>query len=173
MRMTPATLLTELNRLGGENGICRVDMWIRFVGMKSRGVYKTPGGTVLPTARRAFESICLDRGEAQLKGDLMPRYAELVYNGFWFLPERLALQEAIDKTQKFVAGPVRLKLYKGHTIVVGRKSEFSLCDNKISSFEDDGGAHDQKGAAGFIELQALRLRTLARNRGDGWSKELL
>lgn len=174
VRMSPATLLTELNRLGGDNGIGRVDIVeSRFVGMKSRGVYETPGGTILLTARRAIESVCLDRGEAHLKDDLMPRYAELVYNGFWFSPERLAMQEAIDKTQKFVTGTVRMKLYKGNTMVVGRKSQYSLYDAKISSFEDDGGAYDQKDAAGFIKLQALRLRTLASARGDEWSKLLM
>ncbi|PRW58065.1 Argininosuccinate synthase isoform A [Chlorella sorokiniana] len=174
VRMSPATLLTELNRLGGENGIGRVDIVeSRFVGMKSRGVYETPGGTILLTARRAMESLCLDRGEAHLKDDIMPRYAELVYNGFWFSPERLALQELVDKTQQFVEGTVRVKLYKGNVIVCGRKSQYSLYDSKISSFEDDEGAYDQKDAAGFIKLQALRLRTLARNRGDAWRNELL
>lgn len=167
--------------------------------MKSRGVYETPGGTVLLAARRGIESICLDRGEvrelifslfsiffaiskrcfstffslslifpfqkqAHLKDELMPRYAELIYNGFWFSPEREALQAAIDSTQKFVKGTVRVKLYKGNVTVVGRKSPYSLYDDKIASFEDDAGAYDQKDAAGFIKLQALRLRTLAANR---------
>ncbi|KAK9798551.1 hypothetical protein WJX73_002894 [Symbiochloris irregularis] len=160
-RLAPHTLLTALNTLAGQNGIGRIDIVeSRFVGMKSRGVYETPGGTVLLTARRAIESICLDRGESHLKDDLMPRYAELVYNGFWFTPERLALQAAIDATQKYCTGTVRLKLYKGNTIIVGRRSQFSLYDEKIASFEDDGGLYDQKDAAGFIKLQALRLRTL-------------
>eukprot|EP00884_Botryococcus_braunii_P020860 jgi/Botrbrau1/7458/Bobra.0083s0023.1 len=165
-RLSPATLLAQLNKVAGDNGIGRVDIVeSRFVGMKSRGVYETPGGTVLLTARRAMESITLDRGEMHLKDELMPRYAELVYNGFWFSPERIALQAAIDQTQQFVTGTVRLKLYKGNVIVVGRKSKFSLYDDKIASFEDDGGLYDQKDAAGFIKLQALRLRTLAVNRG--------
>ena len=134
--------------------------------MKSRGVYETPGGTLLLTARRAVESITLDRGEAYLKDDLMPRYAELVYNGFWFSPERVALQAAIDATQEHMCGTARLKLYKGNAIVVGRKSPFSLYSEKIASFEDDQGAYDQKDAAGFIKLQALRLRTLGSTRGS-------
>lgn len=164
--MSPATLLTKLNELGGANGIGRADIVeSRFVGMKSRGVYETPGGTVLLAAHRAIESISLDRSEMHMKDDLMPRYAELVYNGFWFSPERLALQALVDKTQEYCTGTVRLKLYKGNVIITGRKSPVSLYDNKISSFEDDGGAYDQKDAAGFIKLQALRLRTLARNRG--------
>jgi argininosuccinate synthase len=165
VKLSPATILTRLNELAGGNGIGRIDIVeSRFVGMKSRGVYETPGGTILLAARRGIESICLDRGEAHLKDDLMPRYAELVYNGFWFSPERRAMQAAIDETQKFVAGTVRVKLYKGNVTVVGRKSPYSLYDDKISSFEDDGGAYDQKDAAGFIKLQALRLRTLATNR---------
>jgi argininosuccinate synthase len=164
-RLSPASLLTQLNKVAGDNGIGRVDIVeSRFVGMKSRGVYETPGGTVLLTAHRAVESVCLDRGEAHLKDDLMPRYAELVYNGFWFSPERRALQAAIDETQKYCTGTVRLKLYKGNVIVVGRKSPYSLYDEKIASFEDDGGLYDQKDAAGFIKLQALRLRTLGTNR---------
>lgn len=165
--LSPASLLTKLNKLGGDNGIGRVDIVeSRFVGMKSRGVYETPGGTILLTARRAMESITLDRGEAHLKDDLMPKYAELVYNGFWFSPERKAMQALIDETQQYVTGTVRLKLYKGNTIVVGRKSPFSLYDPVIASFEDDKGLYDQKDAAGFIKLQALRLRTLgvARKR---------
>ncbi len=165
-RMSPATLLAELNRLGGENGIGRADIVeSRFVGMKSRGVYETPGGTVLLAARRAVESVCLDRGEAHLKDELMPRYAELVYNGFWFSPEREALQAAIDATQRCMTGTARLKLYKGGAYVVGRKSRFSLYNATIASFEDDGGAYDQADAAGFIKLQALRLRTLGGVRG--------
>ena len=166
--MTPATLLAKLNELGGNNGIGRADIVeSRFVGMKSRGVYETPGGTVLLAAHRAIESICLDRSEMHLKDDIMPKYSELVYNGFWFSPERLALQALVDKTQEYCTGTVRLKLYKGNVIVVGRKAPTSLYDSKISSFEDDGGAYDQKDAAGFIKLQALRLRTLARNRHTG------
>ncbi|GAB4823514.1 hypothetical protein N2152v2_010560 [Parachlorella kessleri] len=165
--MSPATLLTKLNELGGQNGIGRVDIVeSRFVGMKSRGVYETPGGTILLTAHRAIESICLDRGEAHLKDDLMPRYAELVYNGFWFSPERLALQELVDRTQQYCTGAVRLKLYKGNVSVVGRKSQYSLYSSRIASFEDDQGAYDQKDAAGFIKLQALRLRTLTTTRGS-------
>lgn len=163
--LSPASLLAKLNELGGNNGIGRADIVeSRFVGMKSRGVYETPGGTVLLAAHRAIESICLDRAEMHMKDDVMPRYAELVYNGFWFSPERLALQALIDKTQEFCTGTVRLKLYKGNVTVVGRKAPTSLYDTKISSFEDDGGAYDQKDAAGFIKLQALRLRTLARKR---------
>ncbi|KAG7668333.1 hypothetical protein KSW81_002225 [Nannochloris sp. 'desiccata'] len=163
--MTPATLLAKLNQLGGDNGIGRADIVeSRFVGMKSRGVYETPGGTVLMAAHRAIESICLDRSEMHLKDDIMPKYSELVYNGFWFSPERVALQALVDKTQEYCTGTVRMKLYKGNVIIVGRKAPTSLYDSKISSFEDDGGAYDQKDAAGFIKLQALRLRTLARNR---------
>lgn len=164
-KMSPATILTALNKLAGENGIGRLDIVeSRFVGMKSRGVYETPGGTILLHARRAMESITLDRGEMHLKDELMPKYAELLYYGFWFSPEREALQAAIDKTQEFVEGVVRLKLYKGNVVVVGRKSPFSLYDQKLSSFEDDEGLYDQIDAAGFIKLQALRLRTLGTNR---------
>jgi argininosuccinate synthase len=165
VRMSPATVLAKLNELGGANGIGRLDIVeSRFVGMKSRGVYETPGGTVLLTARRAMESITLDRGEAHLKDELSPRYAELVYNGFWFSPEREALQKLVDETQKFVTGTVRVKLYKGNTIVVGRKSPYSLYDPVIASFEDDAGLYNQADAGGFIKLQALRLRTLGVNR---------
>ncbi|DBB00397.1 TPA: hypothetical protein ACH3X3_002120 [Trebouxia sp. C0006] len=164
-QLSPASLLTQLNKVAGENGIGRIDIVeSRFVGMKSRGVYETPGGTVLLAAHRAMESICLDRGEMHLKDELMPKYAELIYNGFWFSPEREALQAAIDVSQKYVSGTVRLKLYKGNTIVVGRKSPNSLYNEKIASFEDDEGLYDQKDAAGFIKLQALRLRTLGSNR---------
>lgn len=164
-QLSPASLLTQLNKVAGENGIGRIDIVeSRFVGMKSRGVYETPGGTVLMAAHRAIESICLDRGEMHLKDELMPKYAELIYNGFWFSPEREALQAAIDVSQKYVSGTVRLKLYKGNTIVVGRKSPNSLYNEKIASFEDDEGLYDQKDAAGFIKLQALRLRTLGSNR---------
>ncbi|KAL6777009.1 AGS1 [Auxenochlorella protothecoides x Auxenochlorella symbiontica] len=167
VRLSPATLLARLNQLGGDNGIGRVDIVeSRFVGMKSRGVYETPGGTVLLTARRALESLCLDRGEAHLKDELMPKYAELVYNGFWFSPERAALQALVDETQKHATGTVRVKLYKGNVVVVGRKSPFSLFDQRVASFEDDEGAYDQRDAAGFIALQALRLRTLASQRGS-------
>ncbi|CAK0731909.1 hypothetical protein CVIRNUC_000059 [Coccomyxa viridis] len=166
-KLSPASLLAQLNEVAGDNGIGRIDIVeSRFVGMKSRGVYETPGGTILLTARRAVESICLDRGELHLKDELMPRYAELVYNGFWFSPERRALQAAIDETQRFCTGTVRVKLYKGNVMVVGRKSQYSLYDEKIASFEDDGGLYDQKDAAGFIKLQALRLRTMGANRGE-------
>eukprot|EP00775_Hariotina_reticulata_P003963 gene3963-4216_t len=163
--LSPAAMLTALNKVAGDNGIGRVDIVeSRFVGMKSRGVYETPGGTVLLTARRAMESITLDREEAHLKDDLMPKYAEMVYNGFWFSPERLALQALIDETQQYVTGTVRLKLYKGNVIVVGRKSPYSLYDPVIASFEDDKGLYNQADAGGFIKLQALRLRTLGVNR---------
>ncbi|EFJ48533.1 argininosuccinate synthase [Volvox carteri f. nagariensis] len=165
VRMSPATLLTKLNELGGANGIGRVDLVeSRFVGMKSRGVYETPGGTILQVAHRAMESITLDRAELHLKDDLMPRYAELVYNGFWFSPEREALQALVDKTQQFCTGAVRVKLYKGNVQVSGRKSPFSLYDKVIASFEDDKGLYNQADAGGFIKLQALRLRTLGVNR---------
>ncbi|KAI8472166.1 MAG: argininosuccinate synthase [Monoraphidium minutum] len=165
VKMSPATVLTKLNQLGGDNGIGRIDIVeSRFVGMKSRGVYETPGGTILMTARRAMESITLDRGEAHMKDDLMPKYAELVYNGFWFSPEREALQAMVDKTQEYVTGTVRVKLYKGNVIVVGRKSPYSLYDPVIASFEDDQGLYNQADAGGFIKLQALRLRTLGVNR---------
>ncbi|MEM8687285.1 MAG: argininosuccinate synthase [Pseudomonadota bacterium] len=158
---SPAELLTALNGLGHDNGIGRLDLVEnRFVGMKSRGVYETPGGTILLTAHRAMESITLDRGAAHLKDELMPRYAELIYNGFWFAPEREMLQAAIDKSQEHVEGTVRLKLYKGNVIVVGRESEKSLYDDALVTFEDDEGAYDQVDAKGFIRLNALRLRTL-------------
>lgn len=160
--MSPATLLTALNDLGRDNGIGRLDLVEnRFVGMKSRGVYETPGGTILLAAHRAIESVTLDRGAAHLKDELMPRYAELIYNGFWFSPERLMLQAAIDESQARVEGTVRLKLYKGNVIVTGRKSDATLYDDALVTFEDDQGAYDQKDAAGFIKLNALRLRTLA------------
>ncbi len=159
--MSPATLLTELNDLGRDNGIGRVDLVEnRFVGMKSRGVYETPGGTILLAAHRAIESLTLDRGAAHLKDELMPRYAELIYNGFWFSPEREMLQALIDKSQENVEGEVRLKLYKGNVIVIGRKSDKSLYNMNLVTFEDDRGAYDQKDAEGFIRLNALRLRTL-------------
>ncbi len=164
-KMSPATLLTRLNDLGRDNGIGRLDLVEnRFVGMKSRGVYETPGGTILLYAHRAMESITLDRGAAHLKDDLMPRYAELIYNGFWFSPEREMLQAAIDLSQESVEGKVRLKLYKGNVIVTGRESDKSLYSEELVTFEDDQGAYDQKDANGFIRLNALRLRTLAARK---------
>jgi len=163
--LSPAKLLTELNALGKANGIGRVDLVEnRFVGMKSRGIYETPGGTILYAAHRAIESLTLDRGAAHLKDELMPRYAELIYNGFWFSPEREMLQAAIDKSQEFVAGTVRLKLYKGNVAITGRSSTNSLYAQDLVTFEEDRGAYDQKDAAGFIKLNALRLRTLASRR---------
>ena len=165
--MTPAEVLTELNRLGGENGIGRLDIVEnRFVGMKSRGAYETPGGTIMLRAHRAIESITLDREVAHLKDSLMPKYAELIYNGFWWSPEREMLQVAIDHSQEFVSGVVRLKLFKGNVDVVGRRSPHSLFDEKIATFEDDGGTYDQADAEGFIKLNALRLRNLARKRSQ-------
>ena len=165
--MTPAEVLTELNRFGGENGIGRLDIVEnRFVGMKSRGAYETPGGTIMLRAHRAIESITLDREVAHLKDSLMPKYAELIYNGFWWSPEREMLQVAIDHSQEFVSGVVRLKLFKGNVDVVGRKSPHSLFDEKIATFEDDGGTYDQADAEGFIKLNALRLRNLARKRSQ-------
>ncbi|MGY8993789.1 MAG: argininosuccinate synthase [Rhodospirillales bacterium] len=156
--MTPATLLEKMNELGGANGIGRLDMVEnRFVGMKSRGVYETPGGTVLLQARRAVESLTLDREAAHLKDELMPRYAKLVYNGFWFAPEREMIQAAIDESQKYMNGTARLKLYKGNAIVVGRKSSDSLYSEAHATFEEDD-VYDQRDAAGFIKLNALRLR---------------
>jgi argininosuccinate synthase len=164
-KLSPAALLTRLNELGKANGIGRIDLVEnRFVGMKSRGIYETPGGTILYAAHRGIESITLDRGAAHLKDELMPRYAELIYNGFWFSPEREMLQAAIDKSQEFVAGTVRLKLYKGNVMVVGRASPNSLYAQDLVTFEDDRGAYDQKDAAGFIKLNALRLRTLASRK---------
>ena len=167
--LSPASMLAALNDLGRDNGIGRIDLVEnRFVGMKSRGVYETPGGTILIAAHRAMESITLDRGAAHLKDELMPRYAELIYNGFWFSPEREMLQALIDKSQEDVEGTVRLKLYKGNVIVTGRQSPKSLYSDALVTFEDDRGAYDQKDAAGFIRLNALRLRTLAaRDRKDG------
>ena len=162
----------RLNELGGANGVGRLDLVeSRFVGMKSRGVYETPGGTVYQVAHRAVESVALDRGEMHLKDELMPRYAELIYNGVWFSPERLMLQAAIDRSQQYVTGIAKVKLYKGSVSVVGRKSPFSLYNQNLSSFEDDGGAYNQKDAEGFIKLQALRLRTLATSHG-GIKKKL-
>ena len=161
-RMSPAELLARLNDLGRDNGIGRLDLVEnRFVGMKSRGVYETPGGTILLTAHRAMESITLDRGASHLKDELMPRYAELIYNGFWFSPEREMLQAAIDHSQAHVEGAVKLALYKGNVMVTGRASIQSLYDEALVTFEDDAGAYDQADAAGFIKLNALRLRTLA------------
>ncbi|MEW9856219.1 argininosuccinate synthase [Novosphingobium sp. M1R2S20] len=161
--MSPATLLTELNELGYKHGIGRLDLVEnRFVGMKSRGMYETPGGTIYAAAHRGVEQITLDRGAAHLKDELMPKYAELIYNGFWFAPEREMLQAAIDHSQARVNGTVRLKLYKGMASVVGRKSPDSLYSERHVTFEDDAGAYDQKDAAGFIKLNALRLRLLAQ-----------
>ncbi|MDD3799925.1 MAG: argininosuccinate synthase [Novosphingobium sp.] len=163
MPMSPATLLTELNELGRKHGIGRLDLVEnRFVGMKSRGMYETPGGTIYAAAHRGIEQITLDRGAAHLKDELMPRYAELIYNGFWFAPEREMLQAAIDHSQQKVAGTVRLKLYKGGVYLVGRKSPNSLYSERHVTFEDDAGAYDQKDAGGFIKLNALRLRLLAK-----------
>ncbi len=164
-RLSPAALLTRLNELGGRHGIGRLDLVEgRFVGMKSRGIYETPGGTVLLEAHRGIEQITLDRGAAHLKDELMPRYAELIYNGFWFSPERDMLQAAIDTSQEHVTGTVRLKLYKGLARTVGRWSEHSLYSEAHVTFEDDAGAYDQKDAAGFIQLNALRLRLLAARK---------
>ncbi|MCD1644614.1 argininosuccinate synthase [Aurantimonas coralicida] len=164
--MKPHELLAALNDLGRDNGIGRLDLVEnRFVGMKSRGIYETPGGTILLAAHRAMESITLDRGAMHLKDELMPRYAELIYNGFWFSPEREMLQAAIDHSQRHVEGTVRLKLYKGNVIVEGRESAKSLYSDALVTFEDDHGAYDQKDAAGFIKLNALRLRTLAKRDG--------
>jgi argininosuccinate synthase len=157
--MTPARVLTELNRLGGRHGIGRIDIVEnRYVGMKSRGCYETPGGTIMLKAHRAIESITLDREAAHLKDELMPRYARLIYNGYWFSPEREMLQKAIDVSQSNVNGDVRLKLYKGNVEVVGRRSDQSLFDERLCTFEDDEGAYDQKDAGGFIKLNSLRLR---------------
>ncbi|WP_290648441.1 argininosuccinate synthase [Aquisalimonas sp.] len=164
--MSPAQILSRLNALGCAHGIGRLDIVEnRYVGMKSRGCYETPGGTILLKAHRGIESITLDREAAHLKDELMPRYAKLIYNGYWFSPEREALQAAIDHTQQVVNGVVRLKLYKGGVSVVGRKSDTnSLFDERIATFEDDAGAYDQKDAEGFIKLNALRLKLQARNR---------
>ncbi len=163
-KMTPATLLTELNRIGGAHGIGRLDLVEnRYVGMKSRGCYETPGGTILLKAHRAIESITLDREVAHLKDELMPRYASLVYNGYWWSPERVMLQKMIDESQLRVNGGVRLKLYKGNVIVVGRRSERdSLFSTQLATFEDDAGSYNQADAGGFIRLNALRMRVAAR-----------
>ena len=164
-KLSPAALLAKLNELGRANGIGRVDLVEnRFVGMKSRGMYETPGGTILLAAHRGIEQVTLDRGAGHLKDELMPRYAELVYYGFWFAPEREMLQAAIDKSQEFVTGRVRLKLYKGNVGVVGRESPYSLYDQELVTFEEGAAAYDQHDAEGFIKLNALRLRTLGQRR---------
>ena len=163
--MSPAAILTRLNELGGKHGCGRLDLVEgRFVGMKSRGIYETPGGTLLLEAHRGIESITMDRGAMHLKDELMPKYAELIYNGFWFSPEREMLQAAIDASQAYVTGTVRLKLYKGQARTVGRWSDFSLYSEAHVTFEDDAGAYDQKDAAGFIQLNALRLKLLAARK---------
>ena len=162
MRMSPAALLATLNKLGGAHGIGRLDLVEnRYVGMKSRGCYETPGGTILLPAHRAIESLTLDREVAHLKDSLMPKYAEMIYNGYWWSPERKMMQAMIDASQAFVNGVVRMKLYKGAAIVAGRKSDDSLFDAKIATFDDDGGAYNQKDAEGFIKLNALRMRIAA------------
>jgi len=164
-KMSPATVMEFLNKVGGENGVGRDDIVEnRFVGMKARGCYETPAGTIMLKAHRAMESLTLDRNAAHLKDELMPKYAEMIYNGFWFSPEREMLQALIDQSQEFVSGNVRLKLYKGNVVVVGRTSENSLFDEAIATFEEDGGAYDHKDAEGFIKLNALRLRTAAKKR---------
>jgi argininosuccinate synthase len=164
-KLTPAALLSQLNDFGRINGIGRLDLVEnRFVGMKSRGMYETPGGTILLAAHRGIESITLDRGAAHLKDELMPKYAELVYYGFWFTPEREMLQAAIDKSQEFVTGRVKLKLYKGNVTVVGRESKYSLYDQELVTFEEGAVAYDHRDAEGFIKLNALRLRTLGQRR---------
>ena len=170
VRLSPASLLTRLNELGKANGIGRLDLVEnRFVGMKSRGVYETPGGTILLLAHRSMESITLDREAGHLKDSLMPRYAELIYNGFWFSPERRMLQALIDTSQKSVSGRVRLKLYKGNVTCIGRESPNSLYDTRVVTFEDDQGAYDQVDAQGFIKLNALRLRlgAMVGRKGGG------
>jgi argininosuccinate synthase len=164
-KLSPAALLTRLNELGRANGIGRLDLVEnRFVGMKSRGMYETPGGTILLAAHRGIESITLDRGAAHLKDELMPKYAELVYYGFWFSPEREMLQAAIDRSQEFVTGRVKLKLYKGNVGVVGRESRYSLYDQDLVTFEEGAVAYDHRDAEGFIRLNALRLRTLGQRK---------
>ncbi len=164
--MTPAEVLTKLNEIGGANGVGRLDIVEnRYVGIKSRGAYETPGGTIMLKAHRGMESITLDREVAHQKDALMPRYAELIYNGYWYSPERQMLQQSIDWSQQFVNGVTRVKLYKGNVDVVGRKSDDSLFDERIATFEDDDGAYDQADADGFIKLNALRLRTLSSKRG--------
>ncbi|MBV8745354.1 MAG: argininosuccinate synthase [Xanthobacteraceae bacterium] len=164
-KLSPAALLAELNRLGRQHGIGRLDLVEnRFVGMKSRGMYETPGGTILLAAHRGIEQVTLDRGAAHLKDELMPKYAELIYNGFWFTPEREMLQAAIDKSQTYVTGSVRLRLYKGSVSVIGRESPYSLYDQDLVTFEEGAVAYDQRDAAGFIRLNALRLRTLGQRK---------
>ena len=164
--MTPAEVLTKLNELGGANAVGRLDIVEnRYVGIKSRGAYETPGGTIMLKAHRGIESITLDREVAHQKDAMMPRYAELIYNGYWFSPEREMLQQAVDWSQQFVNGVVRVKLYKGSVDVVGRKSDDSLFDERIATFEDDEGAYNQADAEGFIKLNALRLRTISSKRG--------
>jgi argininosuccinate synthase len=164
--MSPASVLRRLNALGGANGVGRLDIVEnRYVGMKSRGCYETPGGTILLRAHRAIESLTLDREVAHLKDEVMPRYASLIYNGYWFSPERRVLQELIDASQAHVNGTVRIKLYKGNVTVVGRRSETdSLFDESVATFEEDAGAYDQKDAEGFIKLNALRMRIASRRR---------
>ena len=163
-KLSPAKLLSRLNKIGGENGIGRIDIVEnRYIGMKSRGVYETPGGEILLASRRAIESITLDKSSAHLKDELMPKYAELIYNGFWFSPEREMLQSLIDKSQTNVDGIVKLKIYKGNIIILGRKSKNSLYDSEIATFEEDS-IYNQKDAEGFIKLNALRLKLL-KNRG--------
>ncbi len=164
-KLSPAAMLTRLNQLGGENGIGRLDLVEnRFVGMKSRGIYETPGGTVLLNAHRGIESITIDRGAAHMKDELMPRYAELIYNGLWFSPEREMLQAAIDVASEYVTGTVRLKLYKGSATVVGRSSPYSLYDEDLVTFEEGETSYDHRDAEGFIKLNALRLRLLATRK---------
>jgi len=164
-KMKAHELLSTLNTLGGKHGIGRLDLVEnRYVGMKSRGCYETPGGTILLRAHRAIESLTLDREVAHLKDDLMPRYAGLIYNGYWWSPERIALQTLIDHTQKVVNGTVRLQLFKGNVIVTGRESKDSLFDARISTFDDDGGAYNQADAGGFIKLNALRMRIAAAKK---------
>ncbi len=163
--MSPATVLAYLNKVGGENGVGRLDIVEnRYVGMKSRGCYETPGGTIMMRAHRAIESITLDREVAHLKDSLIPKYADMIYNGYWWSPERLMMQAMIDQSQAHVNGDVRVKLYKGSVSVVGRRSPDSLFDEKIATFEDDAGAYNQKDAEGFIKLNALRMR-IAANKG--------
>ena len=161
-KLSPGQVLAQLNKVAGQNGIGRADIVEnRYVGMKSRGCYETPGGTIMLRAHRAIESITMDRELAHLKDELMPKYASLVYNGYWWSAERKALQVLIDESQQYVNGKVRLKLYKGNVIVVGRESDDSLFDEDVATFEDDAGAYDQKDAEGFIKLNALRMRIAA------------
>jgi argininosuccinate synthase len=162
-KLSPAALLTRLYELGHDSGVGRLDLVEnRFVGMKSRGVYETPGGTILLGAHRGIESITLDRGAGHLKDEIMPRYAELIYNGFWFTPEREMLQALIDKSQELVTGRVTVKLYKGNVTIIGRESPYSLYDQELVTFEEGKVAYDHRDAAGFIKLNALRLRVAAK-----------